>query len=183
MLGYLKYMFQLLLMPSRGWEDISAESPVPEAMQSRGYYPLLALTAAAVFMQLLYDSELALSQVIQTVLAFLCSYFASIYVAHIALELWLPKYVDGELNMHKCSTLVVMTMGLMVVIRCVCYMLPSQLTPVKFLPLLVVVVLHRAAAYMCVKSDSVISYLLASAAVIVVMPLVLYYIMCLLLVG
>ena len=54
MLGYLKYMFQLLLMPSRGWEDISAESPVPEAMQSRGYYPLLALTAAAVFMQLLY---------------------------------------------------------------------------------------------------------------------------------
>lgn len=183
MLSYLKYMFQLLLMPSRGWEDISAGSPVPEEMQSRGYYPLLGLTAAAVFMQLLYNSELALPQMIQTALAFLCSYFASIYLAHIVLGLWLPRFVDGELNDHKCSTLVVMTMGLMVVIRFVCYMLPEELTPVKFLPLLVVVVLHRAAAYMCVKSDYVISYLLATAAVIVVMPLVLYYIMCLLLVG
>ncbi len=41
MLQYLKYLFQLLLSPGLGWEDIEHTDPDPEELTRKGLYPHL----------------------------------------------------------------------------------------------------------------------------------------------
>lgn len=48
---YLKHLFQLILSPGNGWEDIDKADVPTRDIAVDGYYPLIALTAASVFMQ------------------------------------------------------------------------------------------------------------------------------------
>ncbi len=51
---YLKYLFQLILSPGNGWEDIAIADDNPQSIASRGFYPLIAIAALSVFMQGVY---------------------------------------------------------------------------------------------------------------------------------
>lgn len=42
---YLKYLFQLILSPGNGWEDIAIADDNPQSIASRGFYPLIAIAA------------------------------------------------------------------------------------------------------------------------------------------
>ena len=42
---YLKNILQLILSPTKGWEDISAAVENPDTVAAKGYYPLLAVEA------------------------------------------------------------------------------------------------------------------------------------------
>lgn len=177
MFTYLRHLFQLILSPGRGWEDVSASCPDPEEMMRRGLYPLLGVAALTVFVQRAYDSTLELSTMLEHAIVVFGAYFASIFLSRLLLEVTLPRVVDGELNLRKCSVLTVCTIGLMVLIQILSNVLPSGLTMLRFLPLLVVVTIYRGAQYLCVKADSVMNYLLLTAASTIVTPLLLYYIL------
>lgn len=57
MLQYLKYLFQLLLSPGLGWEDIEHTDPDPEELTRKGLYPLMGLAAATEFLAFFYERE------------------------------------------------------------------------------------------------------------------------------
>ena len=58
MLEYLKLMMQLLLVPVRGWEDVSSASPDPDEMLRKGLYPLMGVAALSEFVSFFYVREL-----------------------------------------------------------------------------------------------------------------------------
>lgn len=177
MLTYLRHLFQLILSPGRGWEDVSASVPDPDELQRRGLYPLLGIAAMTEFVQRLYVSGLELSLMLERAIVVFGAYFASVFVARLLLELTLPRVVDGELNLRKCSVVTVCIIGLMVLIQILSNVLPSELTMLRFMPLLVVVTIYKAAKYLCVKADSIVNYLLVMTVATIITPLLLYYIL------
>ena len=64
MLEYLKLMMQLLLVPVRGWEDVSSASPDPDEMLRKGLYPLMGVAALSEFVSFFYVRELSLATVL-----------------------------------------------------------------------------------------------------------------------
>ena len=57
MVQYLKNLLQLVLLPFRGWEDVSATLSDPERLLRDGYYPLLGIAANTEFVRLFYHGH------------------------------------------------------------------------------------------------------------------------------
>lgn len=51
---YLKYLFQLILSPRHGWEDIEKGDEDANSLLSSGYYPLIAVMALSVYAGMLF---------------------------------------------------------------------------------------------------------------------------------
>jgi len=54
MFAFLKYLIQLLLSPSHGWEDLETRDPDPEEMTRSGLYPLMGIAAATEFLSFFF---------------------------------------------------------------------------------------------------------------------------------
>ena len=69
MLNYLKYLLQLVLSPSSGWEDIEKSNPSPDGLMRRGFYPLLVLTALSELLAFVYQRHASVVEVLGRVLS------------------------------------------------------------------------------------------------------------------
>ena len=69
MSAYLKYLFQLILSPSRGWEDLSHDGADPDELLRRGLYPLTGITALSEFLQLFYSRYAGFGSVLQAAIS------------------------------------------------------------------------------------------------------------------
>lgn len=179
--AYLKYLFQLILSPSRGWEDISHDGANPEELLQRGFYPLTGIAAATEFLKLLYGHKYTLGAVLQQAIATFCTYFAAVYLSKLILEALIPKVTEGEPSERRTDTLNVMCMGLMVIIAIIANCVPAELTPVKFLPIYVLLIYYKASRYMAVRADSEMSFIGTGIAAVVLVPVVLHWLLSLIL--
>lgn len=170
---YLKNILQLILSPTKGWEDISAAVENPDTVASKGYYPLLAVASLSVFARLFYDHSLGFVTVVMLAVALFGTYFISFYIGRIALESLLKNVVTGEPNVTKITLFILYTLGLSVIIEIIENCVPTSLTPIKFLPLFVALIIYRASAYMAVKPGNELRFLFISVAVLLVMPILI----------
>lgn len=178
MLEYLKLMMQLLLVPVRGWEDVSSASPDPEEMLRRGLYPLMGVAALTEFVSFCYVSGLTLSAVLVRAVVDFGAYFASVFIARLIFDVYLGRELEGgELNRRKAETLTVFAIGIMIVFRIIGNCMPSDVNIFKFLPLYLVLVLYKAIPYMGVRRDREFSFLGLASIATVVVPLALYYLL------
>ena len=54
---YIQNLFQLILSPGNGWEDIAKGNDNPDSLAARGFYPLIAVVGLSVFFEMLYKSD------------------------------------------------------------------------------------------------------------------------------
>ena len=170
---YLKNILQLILSPTKGWEDISAAVENPDTVAAKGYYPLLAVAALSTFARLFYDHHLSVVTVVMLAVALFGTYFISFYVGRIALESLLKNVVTGEPNVTKITLFILYTLGLSVIIEIIENCVSTSLTPIKFLPLFVALIIYRGSAYMAVKPDNELRFLVICVAVLLVMPILI----------
>ena len=78
MFTFLKYLVQLLLSPTHGWEDIEKRNPDPEELMRSGLYPLMGIAAATEFLAFFYQRHVELATVLIRSVADFGSYFVSI---------------------------------------------------------------------------------------------------------
>jgi len=179
MLEYLKLMMQLLLVPVRGWEDVSSSSPDPEEMLRRGLYPLMGVAALTEFVSFFYDSQLSLAVVLVRAVIGFGAYFASVFIARLIFDVYLGRELEsGEQNRRKTETLIVFAIGIMILFRIIGNCMPSDVNIFKFLPLYLVLILYKAAPYMEVRRDCEFNFLGLASIATVVVPLALYYVLC-----
>lgn len=178
MLSFLKYLIQLILSPSNGWEDISEREPDPEVLTRTGLYPLMGAAAATEFLAFFYERHAHLAAVLVRAVADFGAYFVSIFIAKLIFDYYLsPLTAKGHYDGRRASAVTVFGLGLMVLIQIIGNCLPWSIILMRFLPFYVMLVLYKSAAFMEVKRGCEMKYLLVSAGAVVAVPLVIYYLL------
>ncbi len=102
MLEYLKLMMQLLLVPVRGWEDVSSASPDPDEMLRKGLYPLMGVAALSEFVSFFYVRELSLATVLVRAVVDFGAYFVSLFIARLIFDVYTsPASLMGRTESQK----------------------------------------------------------------------------------
>lgn len=178
MFDYLKYLVQLILSPSNGWEDIRTANPDPAQLQKKGLYPLIALAALTEFCVFFYNKDVSVAGVIIRALVDFGAYFISLYVAGLILDIYLPRMFeqsDSAGNGNRQALLIVFSIGLMVLIQIVANCLQANLTFMKFVPLYVVLIIYKAARFMNIKSSYDLRFMCVASVALVVVPALLCF--------
>lgn len=184
MLAYIKYLIQLLLAPSRGWQDVASSRPSPETLLRRGFYPLLALTAVMEFCGLFYNKGLSWDVFIIRAVIDFGAYFVALYIARVIFELYLKPMVpsaEPEEVRRRGVVLILLALGEMLLVQIICNALQADITILKFLPLYVVLILYKGASFIGVKADAVMGFTLLAAGATVVVPELISYLLSLIL--
>jgi hypothetical protein len=177
MFQYIKTLFQLILFPNAGWEDVSATGADPELMLRKGLYPLLGITACSEFVQLFFNRTITFVTAMELAIVCFGAYFATIFIAKLIFELYVKKFVQGEINNKKNMTLIAVIVGIMALLKILSNCLPEGLTLIKFLPFYVMMIIYKACPYMAVKQENEITFVLLATGATIVIPLLLNFLL------
>lgn len=175
MLRFLKYLFQLIISPTNGWEDISCAGTEPRQLASDGFYPLLGIASATAFLRLLYNPALTLGGVLQDAIVIFAQYFVSFFLANYLMSVLLPPCIEGEINEKRVSTFLIYNLSLLALITVIENVTPIELSLVQFLPIIVVVVIWKGCRYMAVSERQTGRFMLISILSVIGLPLLLGY--------
>lgn len=168
MLRYLTHMLQLLLSPTRGWEDVAAQPTPARKALTHGLLPLIAVVALTAPVRAWWD-DLGITVMLLSVLCTFVKYLLAYYVALLVMVSGLP-YVTAHrrpANEDTVAIFLCLTMGMMVLIGLVANVLPVIPTLVHFLPLYVMVVMFQGRNYVGVANDNAFQFLVLSVCAVI----------------
>lgn len=148
---YLKYLFQLILSPGHGWEDIEKADIPPSQIASAGFYPLIALASASVFFNALYDEHTAFIKLFMEMVVTFAAYLVSYFFSTFMLSLFIEPMLDKKYDEDRCHTFVLYTLGLLALITIILNGLSIPFVQLFFLPFYVAIVQWKGADYMNIK--------------------------------
>jgi len=173
-LNFLKCMLQLILSPTHGWEDISADGRDEHALVRGGLYPFLVLTGLSAFAGLLFKHDLAVIVAVQRAAVIFVAYFASYFFAMFMLSFLLRGIVcGGEVNERRLSTFVSYVTALLALLTLIGNCLPTSPAVMGFLPIYVLVILWKGWRYMAVVPGRVIRFVIMGFVTVILPPYLL----------
>ena len=101
MLLYIKHLFQLIISPGRGWEDIGHADSDPRRLLLNGLLPWLAVVALTSFCRGLYTQTFdysAINAIIYALVIFV-SYFLAYFIAPMAMSFFIDSFLR-----HRAQT-------------------------------------------------------------------------------
>ena len=105
MLRFLKNMLQLILAPSKGWDEVSQLNESPNKIMEKGLYPLLAITAITAFAHGLYGSEpFDFGAQIELALTQFLALFLGVMFGRAAFEALIHHFTGKPADVVKVST-------------------------------------------------------------------------------
>lgn len=170
---FIRHLIQLLLSPARGWEDVSEAALSPETLQTKGFYPLIGLTALSEFFPLLYSHGEGFLHAVEAAIAIACSMFVSMYIGRLFLDMTLSRFISGSLNLTKVNIFVICLMGVNCLFCILTNALPASMTFLKLLPLLSVIIIFKSTAYMGIKDDNQLNFTGLAIVAVIVIPFAL----------
>ncbi|MCM1076549.1 MAG: hypothetical protein NC411_04230 [Bacteroides sp.] len=178
---YLKHLFQLILSPGNGWEDIGKANIDTRSIAVHGYYPLIALAALSVFMQGVYHHVEFLVLFMRMIVTFLV-YFVAYFFGVFMLSLFVEPTLDGRYDDKRCHTFVLYTLGLLALISFIINVLPVTSAMLFFLPFYVALIQWKGCGYMKIRPDRTGIFMII-AILGVLMPLYIFYFLFSLVIG
>lgn len=170
---YLMNMFQLILSPGNGWEDIQSANENSRDIFRSGYIPLIAITAVSVFVQGIYHHHDFLVLFLRMLITFLV-YFIAYFFGTFILSVFVESTLNGAYSERRCETFTLYTLGLLALISLVINCLPITPMMLFFLPFYVALVQWKATKYMDVKPQKYGIFMII-AILGVLLPLYLFY--------
>lgn len=149
---YLKNMFQILLNPVHGWEDLGFDAPDVSLMFRRGFVPVIVMAALTVWVDLFYAVAWSVVDHIIRMLASLAAYFAGYYMSVNVLSMCLPGIVTDEgYDDRRITLYCMMNLGMLAFINILSNCMPFEMAIINFLPAYVLVVMWQGRDYLSVK--------------------------------
>lgn len=173
---FLKYLFQLIISPGRGWEDVSHAGISPEELTSRGLYPLLGVTAVSVFVTAFYTNDTSFIHLIQTAIISFVKFFITYFIAVALFSLAATKMSDNGMNEKKSHTFIIYNIGLLALYNIIENILPIQLSFIQFLPLYSAIIIWKGARYLAIREDNMLQFTLFGIFSIIVPPYLISWI-------
>lgn len=175
MMHFLKYLFQLIISPSNGWEDISCAGTDPQKLAADGLYPLLGFASATAFCQLIYRPEISIGATLQNAIIIFAQYFVAFFLANYIMTSLLPSCIEGDINEKRVSTFLIYNLSLLALITIIENLTPIELSIVQFLPIIVAVVIWKGCRYMAVKEQQTGRFMIISILSVIGLPLFMGY--------
>lgn len=179
---YLKYLFQLILSPRNGWEDIEKamlandSRLTPSRLAAEGFYPLIAIAAASVYSQAMFKHHVAFlslfMRMITTFVVYFISYFFSTFVFSVAVE----PMIQGEYDEQKCQLFTLFTLGMLALISIIVNCLPVTPLVLFFLPCYVALVQWKGSEYMRVRPERIGHFMTLVILGVLLPPYIFYFI-------
>ncbi len=175
MKSYLKYLFQLILSPRHGWEDIEKGDEDVQPLLAGGYYPLIALTAMSVFVRMLFHSHAEALKLFVEMIVWFVAYFAGYFFGVFMLSVFVEPMTTDGYDDNRCRTFVVYILGLSALITLLCQCLPVTSLVLFFLPCYVALVEWKGVAYMHIRPEKTGLFMILAIFGILMPPYVFYY--------
>lgn len=174
MATFFKLLFQLILSPSQGWQDVSHDSVEPRRLATSGFYPIIALAALAFFLQGFYHpAERSFIMMVQEAIIIFVSYFLSFYLAQFIFSCFIHRYVMTEPSEKHNSTYIIFGLSLLALAALVENSLPIKLPVRQFFAIYIAIVLWRGVKYMAVYPEKVGHFMLMSIGAILLPPFII----------
>lgn len=159
MLRYLKLMLQLLMAPSRGWEDVAESAVDSRRTLLRGLVPLAALAALTCFLGALYQLHPSFSALLIDAIVTFVKYTLTYFVAVAMLVYALPRLTaDGLVNRERVELFCAFCVGMLAIIGILEHLLPMELTLLQFLPIYVIVVMAMGRKFVDVGEENIFRF-------------------------
>ena len=154
MLRYLKMMLQLILAPTKGWEDVSHTSMSARSALIWGMLPLAALAGASAVVTEMLEARPTTAKIILGVVVNFLQYPLTYFLADAVMTALLPKLTaDGRVDRERLGLFLSLSVGMMALIGILVNVLPMEVTLLQFLPLYVLVVMVQGRRYLDVTDD------------------------------
>ena len=173
MLKFLKHIGQLLLSPGNGWEDISYVGVDPKILASVGLYPLIGLASVSTFLKLIFDSSAEVATLLQMAIIVFVQFFSTYFIASAIFGVLLSKWVEGEPNEKKYTTVITYSLAIMSLIKVLENCIPFELPLLYFLYIYVALIIWKSVRYLAVKEKSVGYFMLMAICVVILVPFLL----------
>ena len=166
-------IFCVITAPKYGWEVIN-ESNIPTGKVLRSaYLPLLCALALSCFVRMLYDHTITFSTSLMTGIVLFSTYFISYYIIIYLLGGFYPELVKTEGATARLNDYILYNLILLVLLRVLRNLLPSDFTPVLFLMVYLPWMAYRGTDHLFVKKDKVAKFVVISSVLLLGLPLLL----------
>ena len=172
---YLKHLFQLILSPGHGWEDIARSRIDYRALASSGFYPLTAVTAVTTFMEPVYHETATLSTTLMSAIVTFVMFFLGYFVATFLLSIFLGAALESKPSEQRYHTFTLYAMGLLELIAIIANFVPIPLAITFFLPVYVAIVMWKGARYLGVRDDSMPRFVVVTLLCVLAPPYLLMF--------
>lgn len=167
-------ILQLVLSPRRGWQDIALDDEEGEEPVAPAFYLLMGIVALTWVARGFYVPELGWLKVIELVVVtygvLFVSYFVGTFVMSVSLESLVTR---GEVNERRTRIFVMFGVSLLALILLIANLLPAPTPVLWFLPVYVVVVLWKGAAYLGVSEKRAGLFTLMAFLAVMLPPMLL----------
>ena len=170
--SFLKYLFQIILSPTSGWEDVGAALDARlvdvRRLYVRAFLPLIAICSASAFVRLLfgepYDALWCLATAIISFVVMFLTYHISIY----AISSFMPRLIDDRLScshdQRQLALVVMMSVAFIALVVMVRNVVKVNLAIIDFLPFYVGLRLWKASRFLCIDRRQEGLYMIVAAA-------------------
>lgn len=173
---FFKLLFQLILSPSQGWQDVSHDAVEPRRLASSGFYPLIALAAVVFFLQGIYHPGLlSFGMMFQEAIVIFVQYFLSYYFAQFVFSCFIHRYVMTDPSEKHNCTYILFGLSLLALASLVENCLPIYLPVRQFFSIYIAIVLWRGVRYMAVYPEKVGHFMLMSIGAILLPPFIINF--------
>ena len=162
-----KIMFVTMGLPADGWNMLRDKNVSPNQVIPGFFIPLCILAALSNFFTLIYDSQLAYSDLFVNIVITFFSFFLGYYLAILMGRLLLPK-ADRDFPMTRFGRLMIIVgISTLLLFKILMFALPMFDFIIEFFPIWTVYLLYKGLA----KSDlneNKISYSLGVICVVII---------------
>lgn len=162
---FIKNMLQLLLAPTRGWEDVDCDDTTPRRVLRRGLLPVVGAAALSVAFSAFYDLHPSAVGLLTKAVVVFARYMIAYYCGVAVLMYALPKLaIEGAVDRNRVELFCAYCTGIMAGIGILQNLLPMELTLLQFLPIYVVVVICMGRTFLDVDERNIFRF--AAVAII-----------------
>ncbi|MDE6049965.1 MAG: hypothetical protein K2G09_09790 [Paramuribaculum sp.] len=173
MATFFKLLFQLILSPYQGWSDVSHDSVPVNRLLSAGFYPLILLTALAVFLQGVYHPGFTFIILFEKCIVVFVEYFISFFIARFIFTSFIHRYITSEISEKRNDTFIIFPLSLLALATLVENCIPIYMPIREFFAIYVAIIMWRGTRYMAVRSEKVESFMIMSILAVIVPPFVI----------
>lgn len=168
--AFLKYIFQLLLSPAHGWEDLADDEANPRELAARGFYPLTAIAAVSVFAKLMFHSMNTVTELlIQAIITYMM-YFIGYFAATFVLGLFSGTELQSETYERRSQLFAMFSVAILELMTIIVNLVPITLVLAWFLPVYVAIVMWKGCDFMGVRPGSTGRFMLLAIPGVLLPP-------------
>ncbi|MDE5653488.1 MAG: hypothetical protein K2I48_08505 [Muribaculaceae bacterium] len=143
----LAMMFGMMLNPVDGWKKIRRSRTTPEQTAAGCFYPLLAIAAAACFVECFYNTSVTLSDAMLTAVKTFVALFFGNFLILMGIKMFMPGKFKKIADSAFCKSYVMYLLSTLALFRTLYECLPMIGPVLFFLPLWTVYLAIRGARF------------------------------------